>query len=83
MSYVKAMDIWFITCIGFVFAAFLEFAVVNAVYRYTRKRRLRQLEVRLTAVYVLNIMFEFWVAMDERDEVDEFNHKNYYFVSFV
>ena len=53
VSYVKAMDIWFIACIGFVFAAFLEFALVNAVYRYTRKRRLKHLEVVNCTIYFL------------------------------
>ena len=33
VSYTKAIDIWMITCLVFVFAALIEFAVVNVLSR--------------------------------------------------
>jgi hypothetical protein len=45
VSYLKALDVWFLTITGFVFAAFFEFAIVNTVYRTTRKKKLRNLQV--------------------------------------
>ncbi|XP_064637707.1 glycine receptor subunit alphaZ1-like isoform X2 [Lineus longissimus] len=46
VSYLKALDIWFLTITGFVFSAFFEFAIVNTVYRTTRKKKLRNLQKR-------------------------------------
>ena len=33
VSYVKALDVWMVTCLAYVFCAFLEFALVNVIYR--------------------------------------------------
>ncbi|XP_077989795.1 glycine receptor subunit alpha-1-like [Glandiceps talaboti] len=45
LSYPTAMDIWFSTCIFFVFAALLEFALVN--YFYTLSVRVSKKEIVL------------------------------------
>lgn len=39
VSYTKAIDIWMITCLVFVFAALIEFAVVNVLSRKIPGRR--------------------------------------------
>ena len=39
VSYTKAIDIWMITCLVFVFAALIEFAVVNVLSRKLPGRR--------------------------------------------
>ncbi|KAK6173397.1 hypothetical protein SNE40_016856 [Patella caerulea] len=33
VSYIKAIDIWMVVCLGFVFAAFLEYAVLQVLIR--------------------------------------------------
>lgn len=33
VSYIKASEIWFLACTGFIFAALVEFAFVNTIYR--------------------------------------------------
>ncbi|XP_053607612.1 pH-sensitive chloride channel 2 isoform X2 [Plodia interpunctella] len=33
VSYIKASEIWFLGCIGFIFAALVEFAFVNTIWR--------------------------------------------------
>ncbi|XP_064637011.1 glycine receptor subunit alpha-1-like [Lineus longissimus] len=42
VSYVKAIDVWLLTNLVFVFIAFLEFAVVNVLARQEAKRRLKR-----------------------------------------
>ncbi|GFN77717.1 glycine receptor subunit alpha-2 [Plakobranchus ocellatus] len=38
VSYIKAIDVWMVACLAFVFSALLEFAVVNAVARRQKKK---------------------------------------------
>lgn len=33
VSYIKATEIWFIVCTGFIFGSLVEFAFVNIIYR--------------------------------------------------
>ncbi|XP_074651080.1 glycine receptor subunit alpha-4-like [Tubulanus polymorphus] len=42
VSYVKAIDIWYSTCLFFVFAALLEFAMANTVWRKELQQLRRQ-----------------------------------------
>ncbi|XP_046585185.1 glycine receptor subunit alpha-4-like isoform X3 [Haliotis rubra] len=44
VSYVKAIDVWMAMCLGFVFAALLEFAYVNVQNRVERRRRMSVME---------------------------------------
>ena len=46
VSYVKAIDIWMSTMVMFVFAAMLEFAIVNTLAR----KEIRQMSIRARAV---------------------------------
>lgn len=42
VSYVKAIDIWMSTCVFFVFASMLEFAIVNTLAR----KEIRRMSIR-------------------------------------
>lgn len=33
VSYIKASEIWFLACTGFIFSALVEFAFVNTIWR--------------------------------------------------
>ena len=46
VSYVKAIDIWMSTSVMFVFAAMLEFAVVNTLAR----KEIRKLSIKAKTV---------------------------------
>ena len=45
VSYVKAIDIWMSTCVFFVFAAMLEFAIVNTLAR----KEIRRMSMKVRA----------------------------------
>lgn len=47
VSYVKAIDVWMSTCLSYVVAALLEFAVVNVVTRRD-ELKMRNLEKRVS-----------------------------------
>lgn len=48
VSYIKASEIWFLGCIGFIFSALVEFAFVNTIWR------------RKWVIQSLLISYRFW-----------------------
>ncbi|XP_077982653.1 glycine receptor subunit alphaZ1-like [Glandiceps talaboti] len=48
VAYVKAIDVWMTTCLGFVFAALIEYALVN--YLLTEKKRRKDKDAMKAAV---------------------------------
>ena len=50
VSYVKAIDLWMAVCLLFVFAALIEFAVVNLFSRSAKKRKLKKMQKREAAL---------------------------------
>lgn len=47
ISYIKSIDIYVITCFGFVFAALIEYAIANFVFWSGQKRKAK--EAKLSA----------------------------------
>lgn len=45
VSYIKAIDVWFGTCLLFVVAAFLEFAWVNTLCRVAKRKESSSIEM--------------------------------------
>ncbi|KAI5651857.1 neurotransmitter-gated ion-channel ligand binding domain-containing protein [Phthorimaea operculella] len=42
VSYIKASEIWFLGCTGFIFAALVEFAFVNTIWRRKKEVKLKK-----------------------------------------
>jgi hypothetical protein len=38
VSFTKAIDVWMVSCLVFVFAAFIEYSIVNVLARKDRKQ---------------------------------------------
>lgn len=42
VSYIKASEIWFLGCVGFIFASLMEFAFVNIIWRRKKEVKLKR-----------------------------------------
>lgn len=42
VSYIKASEIWFLGCTGFIFASLVEFAFVNIIWRRRKNVELKK-----------------------------------------
>ncbi|XP_072040422.1 gamma-aminobutyric acid receptor subunit beta-2-like isoform X2 [Amphiura filiformis] len=49
ISYIKAIDIYVITCFGFVFAALIEYAIANFIFWSGQKRKAKEAKIQTDA----------------------------------
>ena len=54
VSLTKAIDVWMVSCLVFVFAAFLEYSVVNVLARKQNKQTRRDSYSTLKDVHLRN-----------------------------
>ncbi len=57
VSYVHALDIWIASCVCFVFASLIEFAIVSFIYRRERNRqqKVKSLQRDLSALSLASL----------------------------
>ena len=46
ISYIKSIDIYVITCFGFVFAALIEYAIANFIFWSGQKRKAKEAKIQ-------------------------------------
>lgn len=46
VSYIKASEIWFLGCVGFIFASLVEFAFVNIIWRRKKNVELKKVNTK-------------------------------------
>lgn len=46
VSYIKASEVWFLGCVGFIFASLVEFAFVNIIWRRKKNVELKKVNTK-------------------------------------